>query len=206
MKVNIMPKRETGGSWGYVFRNALWQADGARKLGSCRHFLGSPDPMSTGNAIRTCLCNETAPRCMVLLDQAQRLLRTVDLEVQCGLVTSFALLEVVDPLQALLHTTRTDALHVLDRACLGKRPSLIHIHGKDLPICLALVDQEHCTKRAALHNHTNTHGAAAEVQNVKWVVIARRVVQLVHLLRVTVGLRQTAVVEGHRPAEGREPC
>mmetsp|Transcript_61657 Transcript_61657/g.141055 ORF Transcript_61657/g.141055 Transcript_61657/m.141055 type:complete len:430 (-) Transcript_61657:52-1341(-) len=163
-----------------------------------------PDPMPPRFAIRVRLSHETAPGSVISLDQSFGPLGVVHLVVQRGGVLPRAVLEVLHPPEHLLDAPGHHCLDVLDgpRVGEGPRPGVDDEH---LPVGLALVHEAHGSQDAALDDGPDAHRVAADVQDVQRVVVSRGTMELVDLLRVTVRLREAAVVEGYGPPEGPEP-
>mmetsp|Transcript_108831 Transcript_108831/g.304126 ORF Transcript_108831/g.304126 Transcript_108831/m.304126 type:complete len:370 (+) Transcript_108831:905-2014(+) len=163
-----------------------------------------PDPMPPRFAIRVRLSHETAPGSVISLDQSFGPLGVVHLVVQRGGVLPRAVLEVLHPPEHLLNAPWSHVLDVLDGLRVRQRPRL-GIHDEHLPVGLALVHEAHGSQDAALDDVPDAHRVAADVQDVQRVVVSRGTMELVDLLRVTVRLREAAVVEGYGPPEGPEP-
>mmetsp|Transcript_80152 Transcript_80152/g.194343 ORF Transcript_80152/g.194343 Transcript_80152/m.194343 type:complete len:404 (+) Transcript_80152:852-2063(+) len=107
-------------------------------------------------------------------------------------------------MQALRNTTRCDAVDVLNGLRLGDLLRGVNVHCEDLPVGLALINKAHSTKWPAPHHLANSCNLRGQVQDVQGIVVAGCAVELVLAVWVAEGLGEAAVVEGHRPAKGRQ--
>mmetsp|Transcript_34466 Transcript_34466/g.74896 ORF Transcript_34466/g.74896 Transcript_34466/m.74896 type:complete len:341 (+) Transcript_34466:55-1077(+) len=168
--------------------------------------LRCADPMPTRDAPGSRLLHKPAPGGVVPLDEAQGPCNVVHFEMQGSLVAaaSAALLEVVNPVQALLHAARGQALHVCDGARACQWPLPIHVHHQHLPIGLALVDEADRAQWQAAHHSADTGRCIAKVEHVQRVIVTGGPVELIFQLWVPKGPWEAAVIEGNGPAEGSE--
>mmetsp|Transcript_51349 Transcript_51349/g.156069 ORF Transcript_51349/g.156069 Transcript_51349/m.156069 type:complete len:256 (-) Transcript_51349:122-889(-) len=162
------------------------------------------DPVPRGAAAGVRAADELSPRREVALDEPEGLVLAMYIEVQLRLALPAALLEIVDPLEALGHAARGDPVDVFDRSRLREFAADLGVDCQDLPVSLTFVDEANGTEHPALHHLSHSNGAVAEIQNVQRVVVARRVVKVVQALGVAVRLGQAAVIEGHGSPKSRQ--
>mmetsp|Transcript_35918 Transcript_35918/g.64920 ORF Transcript_35918/g.64920 Transcript_35918/m.64920 type:complete len:282 (-) Transcript_35918:259-1104(-) len=134
---------------------------------------------------------------MVLPDDSNSPAGIMDLVVKSRLALAAVLLEVIDPPEGLFDASGRYPLGFLDATSRSKRILELGVHHDDLPVCLTLIDEANSAQGTAASYLANSHNLRAQVDHVQRVVVARRVVDVVALLRVAVRLRKATVVERH---------
>mmetsp|Transcript_16909 Transcript_16909/g.37155 ORF Transcript_16909/g.37155 Transcript_16909/m.37155 type:complete len:334 (+) Transcript_16909:355-1356(+) len=164
----------------------------------------SSDPVAARKAASISLGQEPVPGCMVLQDELYSPGGIVDLKVHLSFLRFAKLLEVVHPPQGLSDSARRQPLHVFYGTCSRQRSLGLYVDDEDLPVSSALVDEACSSQRSAANEPTRFNGLVADFNHIQRVIVTRGMEQLVDLKGIPVGLREAAVVEGHRLAEGLE--